>query len=294
MVDDLAKEIKLQLYERVRSPLLGTFAIAWAAWNFKSIIVLFSGASFGEKIAYWDAAFPAGDWWLKGALYPLLSSLLFIVAYPYPARWVFTYSARQNKRLKEEQQKIEDETPLTQAEAFAIRKAALQQQTELQKQLREATDIQRELKDQIGMLATKLADAEARLGSEENSAKNKDMFDDADTNSEQTDGQQLIETSHRAAMYSKLPEAVKESLKKMFTGDMRVIDVFLGLVAAGGNVELKNLIALLRLNRIDVEYALDRLQGNQMAIQNGRYWILSSRGKELAVRLNLTAYVSHL
>lgn len=36
MLDDLTKEIKAQLYERVKSPLFGAFALSWAAWNSRS------------------------------------------------------------------------------------------------------------------------------------------------------------------------------------------------------------------------------------------------------------------
>jgi len=124
MIPDLYKDIKIQLYERATSPLLGSFMISWCLWNYKLFLVIFSSGTAFEKIAriehvlypnfFWDGA------WV-GLIYPLLTTGFFIFLYPFLARPVFWFAKNQQVKIKEIQQKIEDETPLTQEEAREIR-----------------------------------------------------------------------------------------------------------------------------------------------------------------------------
>lgn len=146
MLDDLAKSVKAQLYERVSSPLLASFALAWAAWNYRFILVLVSSMSATEKIAYIDShIFPTLEQIsLHGALYPLLTALALIFLYPIPAKYVYQYWRQRQKELKEIQQQIDDETPLTKEEARQLRREALSASLEYDKALQSrATEITR-------------------------------------------------------------------------------------------------------------------------------------------------------
>jgi hypothetical protein len=140
MLDDLNKSIKIQLYERVSSPLLASFGIAWLGWNYRFVLVLLTSGSYTEKFTYIDAnLFPTcRQILLIGTVYPLATALFMLFVYPVPAKYVYRYWRERQRELKEIQKQIDDETPLTREEAKQIRqaalKAALDHETEFEKQ----------------------------------------------------------------------------------------------------------------------------------------------------------------
>jgi predicted transcriptional regulator len=123
MISDLYKDIKIQLYERATSPLLGSFVISWCLWNYKLLLVIVSSGNALEKIAYINGVLYPDyqSFGLYGILGPLLTTLFFIYLYPIPARYVFKYTREQQAKTKVIQQQIEDNTPLTQKESREIR-----------------------------------------------------------------------------------------------------------------------------------------------------------------------------
>lgn len=123
MIDDIIKDFKASLYERTASPLFVTFIAAWGGWNYRLIVTVLSSTDLDAKLAKLDKLVP-GDWYLQAwqfGLGPLLTALAFLLLYPHPARWVYKYWQTQQKMLKKERQKIEDETPLTLEESQKIR-----------------------------------------------------------------------------------------------------------------------------------------------------------------------------
>jgi predicted RNase H-related nuclease YkuK (DUF458 family) len=139
MIDDLSKTIKAQLYERINSPLLGSFLLSWATWNYKFIVVLFSAMTVEKTFAYIDQTlYP--NWthslWIL-LIGPAITAALIIFVYPYPAKFVYEYARKRQKELKEIQQKIDDETPLTKEEAKEIRTEASKKAIELEVRLQQ-------------------------------------------------------------------------------------------------------------------------------------------------------------
>ncbi len=137
MLDDLSKSIKAQLYERVSSPLLASFCLSWVAWNYRFVMVIVSSVPFVEKISYIDThIFPTNQQvLLQGSLYPLLTALFLIFAYPIPAKYVYEYWRKRQRELKEIQQRIDDETPLSREEAREIRREALKTSLDYDKEV---------------------------------------------------------------------------------------------------------------------------------------------------------------
>lgn len=124
MIDDLIKSIKLNIYERVTSPLLGTFVISWCLWNYRFIIILLSSKPPEEKFKFIDAVF-FKTWWPDITFSfggPLIVTLIFIFLYPYPAKWIYGFWHSRQKELKEKRQEIDDETPITREEQKAIKR----------------------------------------------------------------------------------------------------------------------------------------------------------------------------
>jgi len=153
-MDDLVKSFKSIMYDRVTSPLLSSFLVSWAAWNHRLFVVLLSSdLKLKEKFDYADnILYPTWhEVLLRGFGWPLLSALFLIFAYPLPARKVYEYVRKEQQKLKIIQQKIEDETPITQEEARDLRAA-----------IRKATaDFEKQLADRDGQIQKLKADLSA-------------------------------------------------------------------------------------------------------------------------------------
>lgn len=151
MLNDLAKTVKAQLYERVSSPLLGSFAISWVAWNYRFLLVLVSSIPVAEKFAYIDDNIfnSYQNIFLHGTLYPLITTLILIFIYPYPAKFVYEYWRTRQRELKEVQQRIDDETPLTREEARELRHETLNARLEFEQELERRSDEITRLKETI-------------------------------------------------------------------------------------------------------------------------------------------------
>ena len=123
MVDEIFKSAKAQISERIASPLIGSFVISWCLWNYKFLVILFSSASVSQTFVLIDTiAFPT-TWSLvlKSVLLPALTTVVYIFAYPYPAKFVYEFTRRRQKEINEVRQRIEDETLLTIEESRKIR-----------------------------------------------------------------------------------------------------------------------------------------------------------------------------
>ncbi len=83
MIPDLYKDIKIQLYERATSPLLGSFVISWCLWNYKLLLVMFSTGTATNKIAYINGVLYPDYWSIGfiGFLAPLLTTAFFLYSY---------------------------------------------------------------------------------------------------------------------------------------------------------------------------------------------------------------------
>lgn len=136
MFDDVVKTIKAQLYDRVTSPLFGTFLMSWLAWNWRlPVLFLFdSTTNVLAKFAYVDAALYSNPskYYLEGFLYPLVTTGFFIGIYPWLARPVYGYWRHQINRQKELQQEIDNETPLLAEEARKLRRDVLEAELKYQ------------------------------------------------------------------------------------------------------------------------------------------------------------------
>ncbi len=134
MLGEVSKSFKAVIYDRLSSPLFPTFTISWCLWNYKLFFVLFSSKEVETKFSYIDnVLYGVGFWAHLGDMfaYPLLTSLLFLLVYPHPARWIFEYWRYQQKKLKEIRIKIENETPVTVEEVDRIKRSYMEMNDEL-------------------------------------------------------------------------------------------------------------------------------------------------------------------
>lgn len=137
MFEDIYKSTKQNIIERLSSPLIGSFVVAWGLWNYKFLVILFSNAgvtqtfNLVEKIAFPDATTIV----LKGAVLPLATAILYIFIYPYPALKVYEFTLQRQRASNEVRQKIEDETLLTLEESRVIRANAIAREKELEESI---------------------------------------------------------------------------------------------------------------------------------------------------------------
>lgn len=122
-MEDLVNSFKAHLYDRITSPLLSSFLLSWAAWNHRLFVVLLSDLKVLEKFDFIDSKiYPT---WREvcgvGFAFPLASALFLLYVYPIPARKVYEHVRAQQHQLKRLQQKIDDEMPMTNEDAQALR-----------------------------------------------------------------------------------------------------------------------------------------------------------------------------
>ena len=111
MIEDIIKSIKAHLYDRTASPLFGAFVISWLLWNHRFIMAIVFGNGLQEKYEMMDKAINGA--WSQCILFPLITALLYIFAYPYPARWIYGFSKRQQEKLNSIKNEIESNRLLT-------------------------------------------------------------------------------------------------------------------------------------------------------------------------------------
>lgn len=138
MLTEILNSIKATLYDRTSSPLFGSFAISWAVWNYRLLVVLVGEGKFAEKIAYIDGAlYPNWSWVCGlGVGAPLLTAVLFIYLYPFPARWVYEFTAKQQKRLRDLRKQIEGDELIGVEEARELRQAHVSLQIDFDRQIK--------------------------------------------------------------------------------------------------------------------------------------------------------------
>lgn len=137
-MDEIIKSIKAFLYDRTVSPLIGAFVLAWLTWNYRVVIVVFdSGATFVEKMSFFDAYFAdeyqfqiagyafqmiGGGHMVHGFLAPALLTWFYIYIYPKLAEPVYFVSLRNLKRLRELKNTQENLRLLTMEESRNLQK----------------------------------------------------------------------------------------------------------------------------------------------------------------------------
>lgn len=154
MFEDILHSAKVNLVDRLNSPLIGAFTVSWCAWNWKFLVILFSDASVSTTFALVDqVAF--SDWKaiiFRGAVFPLLTALAYVFLYPYPARYVYEFTLRRQQETNAIRKKLDDETPLTLEESRKLRLAFVENER------RNTENVQR-LSEEIARLKDALEDA---------------------------------------------------------------------------------------------------------------------------------------
>lgn len=111
-----------------------------------------------EKLAFIEVnIFPdAKNVFLHGVFLPLVTSLLLIFVYPKPAEFIYRRVKMNQRRLKEIQQSIDDESPLSKEQARKIRREALENQLKYEAEIDSKTSENGRLKELVAELQASL------------------------------------------------------------------------------------------------------------------------------------------
>ncbi|MCP4491660.1 MAG: hypothetical protein GY820_30795 [Gammaproteobacteria bacterium] len=166
MFEDVTKSIKSSLYDRVSSPLFGAFTLSWCIWNYKLLLTLLSSMDVQSKIEHIETVLYPGykALLLTGFAYPLVTSVLFILIYPIPAKFIYKYWHSQQIHLKKIKQDIEDESPLTIEESREIRREILNLESQYDAELNRRGAENDRLRELVRDLENNLINANKKLG----------------------------------------------------------------------------------------------------------------------------------
>lgn len=92
-MDNLLTSLKGVLYERISSPLFGSFAIAWGIFNWKFIALLFLGneKAIDRLNQINEIKHPFDCKYIDYFLLPLIISLLYIFVYQFISRPIYKF-----------------------------------------------------------------------------------------------------------------------------------------------------------------------------------------------------------
>lgn len=118
LMKEVLDSLTTTLRERLVSPLAGAFIVSWLIINYKVVVVLTSGMKPHVKFPYIEDVIWRDSYglWMNSLVYPAIAALLYILIYPWPARWLLKYSLYQQNITKLMKITVEGNHPVTREE----------------------------------------------------------------------------------------------------------------------------------------------------------------------------------
>lgn len=164
-LDSLGKSIGEVIDERMSSPLISSFAIAWAMINYKFFVILFSDTPVKQTfLLIQEICFPdTWSWILKGLLYPLAAAMAYLFLLPKPSQFVYEHWRKLQKWKNDTNYKYDSDAYETLAKSRAQRERIAEISDELKKLNAENEQMRLDAKDRI----KEISDLKARTVGEE-------------------------------------------------------------------------------------------------------------------------------
>jgi hypothetical protein len=146
MMTELRKSINSILYQRVTSPLFGTFCVSWLVWNWKIVYTTFF---IGEdkidknKIDYIVENFSNTEILIW---YPLLSTLLLLTLIPFISNGAYWLSLKFEKWRVDSKNEIEKKQLLTLEQSIQLREQIIDSERKFDSLLQNKNDEIKQLK----------------------------------------------------------------------------------------------------------------------------------------------------
>ena len=147
MLESLGKSVSTIVDERLSSPLVSSFVVAWSLYNYKFFVILLSAASVSDTFRLiHEVVFPnlliVGR---DGILLPLIFTAIYIFLMPIPSKFVYEKWKKTQKEINEIKQRVDGDSLLTLDESRAMRA----KERELFARLDEATNEINRFKDDL-------------------------------------------------------------------------------------------------------------------------------------------------
>jgi hypothetical protein len=143
---ELRKSINAILYQRVTSPLFGTFLVSWIVWNWKIIYTTFfidEDKIIKNKIDYIVENFSDSSYLIW---YPLLSTLILLTLIPFLSNGAYWLSLKFEKWKVDSKNKIEKQQLLTLAQSIELRGQIIESERKFESLLQNKNDEIKQLK----------------------------------------------------------------------------------------------------------------------------------------------------
>ena len=193
MIEDIRKSINSILYERVTSPLFGTFVISWLVFNWKIFYTTFfidEDKIDLNKIDYIVKNFNDIE---NLIWYPLISTLALLTIVPFISNGAYYLSLHFNQWKIERKNEVEKERLLTVRQSIKLREQILEAERKFEDLLEEKTNEINQLKQINSKLTSKLKpDGEKEFENTEQNEINW-IYDTIKNNSELKNTMSLID-----------------------------------------------------------------------------------------------------
>lgn len=263
---DILSSLRLQIYERLSSPLFGSFVVAWVCWNHRLLTILFSTLPVTERFHLIDTVhFPTTQAaWLIGFAYPMASALAFIFIYPFPSKWILAFWLKRQNELKKLRDEIEGQVLLTKKESQAIKSRALESN------LKNEATIQ-QLRDELETAKEHIRKASEENANDGDKATLRQSAELADANTRIAELEGLLEASKKSVEPAQLEEGPHQVIKL--------------LAEKSGSMKLDSIFRIFPESRVRTQHYLDETRDagytNVNVVNESVY--LTPKGREYAV-----------
>lgn len=139
-VNSIFDTLKLFFYDRFSNPLVTSYCISWIIWNYRFFIIVFSGENINSKIFELDEFYNAPTKFFlfkwefldfipayisTGAIYPLITALLYIYAVPILSRKVVLYHYSTSNKTKQDILEAQNQQVIKAEEARELTRNAI-------------------------------------------------------------------------------------------------------------------------------------------------------------------------
>jgi hypothetical protein len=161
MITELRKSINSILYQRVTSPLFGTFCVSWLVWNWKIIYTTFF---IGEdkidknKIDYIVENFNDTSFLIW---YPILSTIILLTIIPFVSNGAYWLSLKFEKWRVDNKNEIEKKQLLTLEQSIQLREQIIESERKFDSLLQNKND---EIKQLKGIIEEKESGKNVKTG----------------------------------------------------------------------------------------------------------------------------------
>jgi len=122
-IEELKDEVKNAFSNRLRSPFVGVFMFSWLAWNHRLLFVLFADMRVGKRFDYIDNdLYPTVQQFVAlNLLWPLVSTIIYIVLVPLLTEGVHHWNLWNQRRLRAAELRSQGRDLLTERESVHLR-----------------------------------------------------------------------------------------------------------------------------------------------------------------------------